>query len=140
MTPIRIRTVLFVCFAGLSLSACGGGKDAIKADSVVIDDGHNAPLLLGEIRFGLGGMLGGQGATPEPAGPVIVYILKDVPKSYVDEIYANGFRLENNAAYLLPEGSGYNGAAIKLAEFIRNIDPKLSDEELAKSFGVVIDK
>jgi len=139
MMPIRICTFLLICFAGLSLSACGGGEDAIKADSVVIDNGRDAPHLLGEIKFGLGGMLGGQGAAPEPAGPVVVYILKDIPKSYADEIYANGFRLENNTAYLLPEGYGYNGAVIKFGEFIRKIDPKLSDYELAKSFGVVVD-
>jgi hypothetical protein len=137
--PIRICTFLFVCFAGLSLSACGGGGDAIKADSVVIDNGRDAPHLIGEVKFGLGGMLGGQGAAPEPAGPVIVYILKDIPKSFADEIYENGFRLENNAAYLLPVGYGYDAATVKLSDFIRKIDPKLSDEELAKSFGVVVE-
>lgn len=118
---------------GVSLQACDGNK-VDNANSVIIDNGANIRIM-GDIKFGMGGLLGGTPPEPEPGGPVIVYIFKNVPQSYQDDLVRDAIPFKNNAAYLWPENGAFNLASMKAAVFISNIDPSLSNEDLAKSFG-----
>jgi len=131
MTRYFLLTAL-LCL-GLSVQACED-NNVTNANSVLIDDGQNVHIM-GEIKFGLGGLLGGAPAEPEPAGPVIVYVFKNIPQSYLDDVVKSGVPVQNNAAYLWPENGAFGLSSMQVATFIRNIDPDLSNEDLAKSFG-----
>lgn len=128
----------FMC-VGFLLQACGDDKKVDNANSVIIDNGLNVRIM-GDVKFGLGGLLGGKPPEPEPGGPVIVYIFKDVPQSYQDDLTRDAIPFKNNAAYLWPENGAFELASMKAAVFISDIDPSLSDEDLAKSFGASVDK
>lgn len=128
---------------GLALclvAACGqGGVNVKKADSLVIDSGAGV-LLVGEIKFGLGGLLGGGGmGQGEPAGPIIVYVFHGLSDADMAQMNApDDVQVKNNAAYLWPEGIAYGPGALNGFKFIRDVDPKLSEEEIAALFKLKI--
>lgn len=131
MTRHVLLTVL-LCL-GASLQACDNNK-IDNANSVIIDDGVNVRIM-GAIKFGMGGFLGGTPPEPEPGGPIIVYIFKNIPQSYQDDLVREAVPFKNNAAYLWPENGAFDLASMKAAVFISDIDPSLSNESLAESFG-----
>ena len=139
--PIKTRANLIdfaVVFIALFLVGCDGQKIR-NADTLIVDDGTNVRLL-GEIKFGLGGMLSMRAPEPEPGGPVIVYVFRNIPDLYIADLIREGIPFANNAAYLWPESGAFTVESMKAATFIQEIDPELSDEDLARSFGVKVEE
>ena len=113
----------------------------IVADNVIIDDNGSA-ISIGPLSgrpFGAPDPETGEivwtGAATimGPSGPTIVYIFKSVPDGASEGL---DFVIEENTAYLLPYGAAMNLEALEQMRRIGPIDPSLTNEELAASFGV----
>ncbi len=139
--PMKIKAnpiyLALFCVA-LIFSGCDSQK-VQNADTLIIDNGMNI-LMLGKINVGLGGMLSMSAPEPEPGGPVIVYVFKNIPELYVADLTREGIPFINNAAYLWPENGALTIESMKAATFIQEIDPVLSNEDLARSFGVKVEE
>jgi len=95
----------------------------IKADSVQIAY-MNYTKILGQMEFKLGEeMLPG---APEPSGPVKVMIFREIASENLAAAKELGVKV--SGAYIQKEPTKY--------VYICDVDLKLSDEELAKQFGV----
>ncbi|MGE0031446.1 MAG: hypothetical protein AB7T20_10045 [Steroidobacteraceae bacterium] len=152
---MNLRSALFhvaIIFqiAGCSDSGTSGGQKptpasvepgaavVAKADSVVVDDGSGRTHIMGAIRvaLGQGGEFTGVPGPSEPAGPVTVYIFRTVPADTRQFFADSGIDVRENAAYLWPASAPYDADSFKRLQFVRAIDPALTDEALAAEFGV----
>jgi hypothetical protein len=111
-----------------------------NADSVVVDDGRGRTHIMGAIRYPLGqnGQFTGMPGPGEPAGPVTIYIFRTISERNRQYFKDAGVDIRDNSAYLWPESAPYNGDSIGLLQYVRAIDPALSDEALAAGFGLSI--
>ena len=100
----------------------------IKADSVQVSYANNT-VILGAIGGQPFASFGGNGAVPKliALGPVKVWIFKEVDPEY-QEFMRDEYGVELGGAYLETGPDQF--------EFIRLVDISLSDEELAKLFGI----
>ena len=100
----------------------------IKADSVQISYADNT-VILGAIGAQIFAAFGNNGAVPTllALGPVKVWIFKEIDPAY-QEFMRDEYGVEVGGSYL--------EAGPDQFEFIRRVDITLSDEELAKQFGI----
>lgn len=115
-----------------------------NVDTVMIDNGSTVDML-GALKYplGIGGRFTGELGSPIPAGPLIVIIFKGINPEYQQYLGDDGIRIKRNSAYLWPEGLPYEvaikaGSQLWLQElkFLREIDPELSNSQLAAEFRV----
>jgi len=100
----------------------------IKADSVQVSYAEST-VILGAVGAQPFASFGGNGAVPKlmALGPVKVWIFKEIDPQFVD-FMKDEYGVELGGAYL--------ETAPEQFEFIRHVDITLSDEELAKQFGI----
>ena len=126
------RTAIVVSVAFLLIaSACSGKNEEantsprkkVKANSVQIAY-VSGTKVIGEVGFKLGAEgIPGQG---EPLGPVKVTIFREIAPQDAETAKQLGVRV----------GGAYIQKGLTEYEYIRDVDLALSDEELAKQFGV----
>ena len=70
------------------------------------------------------------------AGPTIVYIFRTLHPNDAAQMQRDGLTVQENSAYLLPEGATLSLDALKNMQRIGPIDPAMSDAKLAVRFGI----
>lgn len=100
-----------------------------KANSVTVFSAGSS-YIMGEILYPLSGFFGGPMKPPEPGGAYRIFIWRDFSAGETEAVAQLGLR--PGLAYLKTEAGEF--------KFVRKVDVKLSNEELAGEFGVNVKK
>jgi ankyrin repeat protein len=96
-------------------------NDTIKADSIVINTLQGRHII-GQMKFTAGNF------AAEPAGPITVIIFREIQDKQKELAQEIGVKA----------GGAYFDRGQQKYEYIRDVDLRLSDEDLAKQFGLVV--
>lgn len=129
-------SLLLFAFA-LALGACNGGSADPRAAQVASGELPVNYLHIYDKNelMSFGSQVLSSSGNFEPVGPTIVLIVRNIPQEGIDELAADGIKVEAHTAYLLAEGDkAPTNESLKRMSRIDDVDAALSPAEVRTHF------
>ena len=128
--PLLALSALVALIAAACSDESGGGP--VKAGDVTAD---NLIIYSNGMRTASGNQVLASSGGFVPAGPTVIYVVRDVSEAELKALKRDGVRIKPHTAYRLPAETALTLDALKAMKPIGGVDPALSNSEVKALFG-----